>query len=255
MTESAHDTDQPKTETRGPGLPAPRRAKFIGFVSDEDSAATLNAAFAPIFPHGSPFHVVSFRVTLSILSRMVTPEIILVDLSGEDQPLNAMMSLAEAVEPGTIVLMIGQTRDLSFYRAAVGGMGVREYLAKPLTKAAVIQHFVPLLDGGSAYEELRRGGKVIAVTGVRGGVGTTTIATNLAWSVGHDNHRHAILVDADLQTGTTNLSLGVTPTRGLMTALETPERVDHIMIERVVQPAGDRLHLLAAQEQLTQEFT
>jgi pilus assembly protein CpaE len=254
MTESAQPTEQTQVENRNAPLTTTRRAKFIGFVADEDSAATLNAAFEPIFPHGSPFHVVSFRVTLSILSRMVTPEIILVDLSGEDQPLNAMMSLAEVVEPGTTVLMIGQTRDLSFYRSAVGGMGVREYLAKPLTKSAVIKHFVPLLDGGAAYDDLRRGGKVIAVTGVRGGVGTTTIATNLAWSVGHDTHRHAILLDADLQSGTTNLTLGVTPTRGLMTALEMPERVDHIMIERVAQPAGDRLHLLAAQEQLTQDF-
>jgi pilus assembly protein CpaE len=129
MTESAQPTEQTQVENRNAPLTTTRRAKFIGFVADEDSAATLNAAFEPIFPHGSPFHVVSFRVTLSILSRMVTPEIILVDLSGEDQPLNAMMSLAEVVEPGTTVLMIGQTRDLSFYRSAVGGMGVREYLA------------------------------------------------------------------------------------------------------------------------------
>ncbi len=234
--------------------PTRNRARFIGFVADEASAATLSDAFLPIFPHGSPFHVVPFRSTLSILSRMVTPEIVLVDLSTEDQPLNAMMDLAEVVEPGTTVLMIGESRDLSFYRAAVNGMGVKEYLAKPLNKAAVVQHFLPLLGAMSPAEDIRRGGRLVAITGVRGGVGTSTIATSLAWSVGHDTHRHAILLDADLQSGTTSLTFGLPPSRGLLTAITTPERVDHMLIERVSQPAGDRLHLLAAQEQYGHEI-
>jgi pilus assembly protein CpaE len=234
--------------------PTRNRARFVGFVADEASAATLSDAFLPAFPHGSPFHVVPFRTALSILSRMVTPEIVLVDLSTEDQPLNAMMDLAEVVEPGTTVLMIGESRDLSFYRAAVNGMGIKEYLAKPLTKAAVVKHFLPLLGIIAPSEEIRRGGRLIAITGVRGGLGTSTIATNLAWSVGHDTHRHAILLDSDLQTGTTNLTFGLPPSRGLLTALTTPERVDHMLIERVSQSAGDRLHLLAAQEQFDQEI-
>ncbi len=234
--------------------PSRNRARFIGFVADENSAVTLSDAFLPAFPHGSPFHVVPFRTTLSILSRMVTPEIVLVDLSTEDQPLNAMMDLAEVVEPGTTVLMIGESRDLSFYRAAVNGMGVKEYLAKPLNKAAVVKHFLPLLGVMSPDEDIRRGGRIVAITGVRGGIGTSTIATNLAWSVGHDTHRHAILLDADLQSGTSNLSFGLPPSRGLLTAITSPERVDHMLIERVSQPAGDRLHLLAAQEQYDKEI-
>jgi pilus assembly protein CpaE len=236
------------------GQTVSKRPKFIGFVADEASAQILNTAFAPIFPHGCAFHVVQFRVMLSILARMITPEILLVDLTGEDQPLNAMSDLAEVVEPGTIVLMIGHSRDLGLYRAAVNGMGIKEYLTKPLQKADVTKHFLPHLGIAPPVEDIRRGGRLIALTGVRGGVGTTTIATNLAWSVGHDSHRHAVLLDADLQSGTTSLSLGVSPTRGLLTALEAPERVDNMLLERVTQPAGDRLHLLAAQEQYTQDI-
>jgi pilus assembly protein CpaE len=254
---SSSDNDDEPISPSGSADSTPNRnrARFIGFVSESGSAATLSEAFQPAFPHGSPFHVVPFRTTLSILSRMVTPEIVLVDLSGEDQPLNAMMDLAEVVESGTIVLMIGESRDLSFYRAAIAGMGVKEYLAKPLTKAAITRHFLPLLGPiTQAQADIRRGGRLVAVTGVRGGVGTSTIATNLAWSVGHDTHRHAVLLDADLQCGTTNLTLGIPATRGLLTAIESPERVDHMLIERVSQPAGDRLHLLAAQELVEKEI-
>jgi len=256
MSNSAQVTEAGQTDPRefGSVRPAGKRPRFIGFVADEASAAVLNSAFEPIFPNGSPFHVVNFRTTLSILSRMVTPEILLIDLSGEDQPLTALMDLAEVVEPGTTVLMIGESRDLSFYRAAITGMGVTEYLAKPLAKSAVAKHFLPHLGPGPSPDDIPRGGRLIAVTGVRGGVGTTTIATNLAWSVGHDTRRHAVLLDTDLHSGTTSLGLGVAPTRGLLTALEDPDRVDNMLIERVTQHAGDRLHLLAAQEPLTQEI-
>jgi pilus assembly protein CpaE len=252
MTGSAQKSYMTSTssEHAQDATPAPKRAKFLGFVRDEETAAILNAALEPIFPHGSPFHVVPFRGGLSILSRMVTPEVVLIDISGEDQPLNAMADLAEAVEPGTTVLLIGEARDLTFYRAAVNGMGVKEYLSKPLTKAAITQHFLPHITGSAALEGIRRGGRLIAVTGVRGGVGTTTIATNLAWSIGHDKHRHVILLDTDLQTGTTGLALGITPSHGLATAIEAPERIDPMLLERVSQPAGDRLHLLAAQQSL-----
>jgi len=228
-----------------------KRAKFIGFVRDDESAAILNAALEPAFTHGSPFHVVPFRGALSILARMVTPEIVLIDVSGEEQPLNAMMELAEAVEPGTTILLTGEARDLSFYRATVNGMGVKEYLSKPLTIDLVTQHFLPHITGAADFDSIRRGGRLIAVTGVRGGVGTTTIATNLAWSIGHDKRRHAILLDTDLQSGTTSLTLGLHPGFGLSTALESPERIDPMLLERVSQQAGDRLHVLAAQQALT----
>jgi len=253
MTGSAHNPENALTTYKAPEAPAPKRAKFIGFVRDEETSATLNAAFEPIFPHGSPFHVLPFRGALAILSRMLTPEVVLIDISGEEQPLNAMSDLAEVVEPGTTILLIGEARDLTFYRATVNGMGVREYLSKPLTKAAITLHFLPHVNGSGALEGIRRGGRLVAVTGVRGGVGTTTIAANLAWSIGHDKHRHVILLDTDLQTGTTGLALGINPGHGLATAIEAPERIDPMLLERVSQPAGDRLHLLAARQNLQED--
>lgn len=231
--------------------PAPKRTRFIGFVSDQTSAATLHEALQPAFPKGNELHVVNFRNALSLLSGMTTPEIVLVDLSGESQPINAMMDLAEVVEPGTVVLVIGETRDVSFYRSVTKGMGVREYLPKPLTKQAVEQHFLSWMRSDIEMANAPRGGKLISVAGVRGGVGTTSIAANLAWIIGTELHRHTVLLDSDLHTGTAALSLNVTATAGLRTALESPERVDQLLIERAAQPASDRLHVLAAAEALS----
>jgi pilus assembly protein CpaE len=230
-------------------LNALKRPKFLGFVADTASAEALEAAFQPVAQHGGNVHVVNFRTTLAILSRMVSPEVLLVDLTGEEQPLTAMMELAELVESDTTVLVIGQARELSFYRAIVNGMGVREYLAKPLTPAAISTHFLPFIKHDAAHAPVH-GGKIIAIAGARGGVGTTTIAANLAWMIGHEMHRHTVLLDTDLQTGTAGLALNVEPGHGFAGALETPDRMDTMLVERCAQPAGDRLHVMASLEAL-----
>jgi pilus assembly protein CpaE len=232
---------------------APAREKFIGFVRDEASATILHGALAPSLPGGAAFHIVDFRTALSLLHRMTTPEVVLVDLSGEDQPINAMMDLAEAVEPGTVVLAIGETHNVNFYRTVTKGMGVREYLAKPLTPESVRRHFLDLARVDAPVPRGSRGGRMISVCGTRGGIGCSTVATNLAWMIGADMHRHTVLLDSDLHTGTAALSLDVKPLQGLSEALESPQRVDQLLLERSTQQASERLHVMAAMEPITRD--
>ena len=227
------------------------RRRFIGFVSDETTAGLLRDVLEPALPGSQELHVVGFRAALELLSGMRTPEIVLIDLSGESQPLNAIQDLAEVVEAGAVILMIGESREVSFYRAITRGMGVREYLQKPLTRDAVERHFLPWIQPAAEAIPQQRGGRLVTVSGVRGGVGCSTIAANLAWVLGSEMHRHTVLLDSDLHMGTAALALNVQPTTGLRTALEAPDRVDHLLIERAAQPAGERLHVLAAAEPLT----
>jgi len=231
-----------------------KRTKFLGFVSDAASAAALHSVFDPVFPQGGGIHVANFRTTLAILSRMLSPEVLLVDLTDEVQPLNAMMDLSEVVEPGTTVLLIGNQRDLSFYRNVVNGMGVSEYVAKPLTKAAIEKHFVPLIRGTASPAAMGSHGRLIAVAGTRGGTGSTLVAANLAWLIGHELHRHSLLLDSDMHTGTAALALNQERGQGLMSALESPERVDRMLIDRIAQPVGDRVHLISSLEPVTRQL-
>lgn len=247
------------TDVRGPSYAAaprpvvPKREKFIGFVKDEASAVILHRGLAPAFPNGCKISVLDFRTSLTLLANMPTPEIVLVDVSGEDQPINAIMDLAEVVEVGTVVIAIGDTHNVNFYRTVTKGMGVREYLAKPLTLEAVQRNLLGLTRAEMEQAAVSRGGRMVAICGVRGGVGATTVATNLAWMIGTEMHRHTVLLDADLHSGTVALNLNVKHDKGLCTALETPERVDQLLIERSTQPAGDRLHVLAALEGLARD--
>jgi pilus assembly protein CpaE len=229
-------------------LPRTRRQKFAGFTRDQASAIALHEALSGVLPEGNHFHVVNFRASLSILAGMKTPEIVLVDLSGEDQPINALMELADAVDQGTTVIAIGDVHNVSFYRTITKGMGIKEYLPKPLQRDAIQKHFGGLLTSEMKVEPGSRGGRLVAITGARGGVGTSTIASNLSWMIGAEMHRHTVLLDADLYAGTVSLDLDIHASTGLASAIESPDRVDHLLLERATQPAGDRLHVLAAME-------
>ncbi|WP_298284652.1 AAA family ATPase [Acidocella sp.] len=235
--------------------PAPvKRDKFIGFARDEQSANLLHETLGSYVPNTNIVHVVDFRTSLTILAAMASPEIVLIDLSGEEQPINAVLEVADVVEPGTIVLAIGESQNVNFYRTVTKGMGVREYLPKPLARGAVEEHFLPIIANQTASDQPQRGGRLVVVAGTRGGVGATTISTNLAWYISSELHRHTLLIDGELHTGTVALNLDIQPNTALATALEAPERVDQLFIERSTLDAGDRLHVLAGIEELGRDI-
>ncbi len=231
----------------------PKRDKFIGFVRDEESASLLHSVLAGHIPNSNQVHLVDFRHALTILAATPTPEIVLVDLSGEEQPINALMDLADTVDAGTVVLAVGEVQNVNFYRIVVKTMGVKEYLPKPLTSEAIAQNFLPVIDNLARERDHLRGGRMIALCGARGGVGTSCITTNLGWYIASELHRHTVLLDGEINTGTLALDMDIPGNRGLSAVLEAPQRVDQLLIERCAQDAGERLHVMAGLEALNWE--
>jgi pilus assembly protein CpaE len=193
------------------------------------------------------------REVTRALQRGAAPRVLVVDISGVAQPLSALGELSQLVEPDTRVLAIGDREDLALYRGLTRGLGVLEYLFKPLTREMVAAHFVPIITNvpGAGGGRVLRGGRLIAVTGTHGGVGATMIAANLAWVLAEVGRRHTLLLDGDLYGGTAATLLSARPAPGFRAALETPERVDDLFIDRTAQRLGERLHVLAGEGPLS----
>ena len=62
-----------------------------------------------------------------------------------------------------------------------------------------------------------------------------------------------MLVDLNMDSGDAALELAASPTNALHEALESPERVDKLFLERGALHAGDRLDLLASPRALGPE--
>lgn len=226
------------------------RPNCIAFLNDGTTENAVQQGLADVMPGGVETRRGGVRAAISALQKTATPRVLIVDVGGEESPLGALEDLSNVVEPHVCVLVVGDQAGLDFYREVTRGVGAMEYLAKPLTRDLVSRHFGPLAAGRAPTGDAALGGRLLTITGVRGGVGATTVAVNLAWHFGVLARRHTVLLDADLHFGTASFLLNVPPGNGLSAALQTPDRIDSLLAERAAQPVDDRLHVLAAQEPL-----
>ena len=232
------------------GAKRPERPALLAFVNDAGSEAVLREGLAEFAPEGLHVRRMSCAQAVAHLRKSPTPRILIVDVSGEEQPINALLALSEVVEPDVRVLVIGDREDINFYRQLTRGLCVLEYLYKPLVRTMVARHFGPWIGDGVSVVEPTHGGRVISVTGASGGSGSTTVAVNLAWHFATEIRRHTLLLDPNLHTGHVALALGVKGDTGLRTALELPDRVDELFVERSAQLVVDRLSVLSSEEKL-----
>jgi pilus assembly protein CpaE len=231
-----------------PAIQRHDRPSLVAFVTDAHSEEALEDGLADVVPGKLDIRRGSLRGAIAAMQKEATPKVLVVDVSGEDQPLTALGDLAHVVEPDVCVLVIGELDGVDFYREITRGLGAADYLPKPLTRDKVARHFAMLVRGQAPVTEALLGGRAVGITGVRGGVGATTIATNLAWHFGVTLRRHTVLFDPDLHLGAAAFMLNAQPGGGLKMALEAPDRIDTLLAERAAQPVSERLHVLAGEE-------
>jgi len=227
------------------------KASLIGFVTDADSEHAIRDGMAELVP-SFQLKRATIRQATALLRKMPSPEVLIVDITGEDAPLAALHDLSEVVEPSTKVLVVGDRADMNFYRSLTRDLGVAEYLYKPLAKEMVARMFGPTCAARPVASGALQGGRIVAVSGACGGVGTTTIAANLAWYLGEELKRHTLLFDPDIYTGNAAIMVGGRSGTGLRLALETPSRVDELFVERAAQPVSERLSVLAGDEKISE---
>jgi pilus assembly protein CpaE len=184
------------------------------------------------------------------LSEQRSPHLLLVDISGVELPLSQIQNLGDVCEPGTTVIAIGDHNDVALFRD-LQAAGVSDYLVKPLTRELLTKALSPRVNGsgdmGRSVATLKLG-KMIAFIGARGGVGTTTLAANLAWHLANRQSRRVALVDLDLQHGDCPLLFNADTTSGLRDALANPLRLDPLLLDRIMTQHGERLFILAGEE-------
>ena len=223
------------------------RRHLIAFVNDAESERVLRTSLSDLLPEPPDMRRGGIRAAYVAMQKTTSPRILVVDVTGEEHALKALADLATVVEPDVCVLVIGEIDGMEFYREITRGLGAADYLPKPLARDLVLRHFGSFVLGRSPTATTALGGRVIAVTGVRGGCGASSIAVNLAWHFGVTLRHHTVLVDPDLYRGNAAYLLNVHPGEGLRAALETPQRIDTLLAERAAQPAADRLHVLAGE--------
>lgn len=242
-------------ETTSPevGQGASGREHFTAFLVDEGSERVVRQCLHDLVVPFTSVHRGGISKAIEHLATARSPQVLLVDLTGVELPATEIHRLSEVCEPHTMVVAIGERNDVGLYRDLVQA-GVIDYLVKPMTRTLLHNVLQPMFQGPTEAPSAlqQKVGKVVAVLGARGGVGTTTIATNLAWYLSHRRSSRVALVDLDLVHGDGALLLDIKPAGGVREVLENPQRIDHLFLDRVMTRFGDRLFVLAAEERMDQ---
>lgn len=180
----------------------------------------------------------------------VTPNLLIVEtrLGGHDA-LEELDRLAEVCDPATKVVVVGRVNDVELYRELMK-RGASEYLVAPLDPL----HLIEVIAGLYADPGRRPIGKVVAFIGARGGSGSSTLCHNIGWCVAEEHRINTTIIDLDLPFGTVALNFNDEPGQSVADALVTPERLDDVLLERILLKRGEYLSLFAAPAMLDRDY-
>ncbi|PZO47504.1 MAG: hypothetical protein DCF16_17620 [Alphaproteobacteria bacterium] len=174
---------------------------------------------------------------LAALDGGARPDLVIVDttLSGAEM-MQGVDRLLTRLGAGAKLIVIGAVNDIGVLRA-LNQRGVAAYMMAPVTANDLAQSVCAL------FEHADRS-RVIAVMGARGGVGASTVAQNIAWTIAERCDAPTALVDLDIGFGAAAASFQVEP-HGFVTDLVGAE-ADEATLDRALAQPLDRLLLAAS---------
>lgn len=195
----------------------------------------MNKAHVKLHMGGAPAAVEAYRVA-------PTPNLIVLEATQDRNALVGQLDeLSQFCDVGTKVIICGKVNDIVLYRQLIL-RGVSEYLVAPFGVMEFVQAVSHLYNAPGANPV----GRVVAVIGAKGGVGSSTIAHNVAWSIAGGLDTSTVIADLDLGFGTAGLDYNQDPPQGIAEAVFAPDRVDSNLVDRLLSKCSDNLSLLAA---------
>jgi pilus assembly protein CpaE len=168
--------------------------------------------------------------------------------SNPDKALELVASLSKSA-PSCAILAISSSTDGNLILRTMRA-GAKEFLTQPIKVedlSHALQRVSNQLNGGGASG---RGCKLFAVTGATGGVGSTSLAVNLACSLAADDQNSVVLLDLDLCLGDADVFLDTIPEYTLYDVAQNVSRLDLTLLKRSLTKHDTGLYLLPRPVQL-----
>ncbi len=181
--------------------------------------------------------------------------------TANEEDIAAIKELTSAGESAAKIVAVGSdTMTLADTRRLISA-GVADVLPDSASpdemREAVMACLSPKPEVVATVTPIREPGKVITVTPVRGGAGSTTIAVNLADRLQMGNQRRrkenptrVVLVDFDIQFGTVAAFLDVDPCECLFQLAMDGNEPDGLFVEQSIATLPSGLSVITAPEGL-----
>lgn len=195
-------------------------------------------------------HMGGIATAIEFYQSAQTPNLIIVESRNEPKQLIEQLSeLAQVCDPSTKVVVVGHYNDVWLYRELIR-FGISEYVVAPVSMADVLSVISSIFIDPAAEPM----GRSIAFVGAKGGVGSSTLAHNVAWAISDLFSSEVVIADLDLAFGTANINFDQDPAQGIAEAVFSPERIDEVYLDRLLAQCAEKLSLLAAPSMLDRTY-
>jgi pilus assembly protein CpaE len=170
------------------------------------------------------------------------PDVLLLDIRGQSGLPPGLAALKRR-HPSMGVVIVAPTLDPALMLEAMRS-GVNEFVTEPVTPADLKAGIERVLGQQSAPTSQ---GQVLAFVGAKGGVGTTTIAVNVAVALANEQSAPVLMTDLHVSVhGDAALLLGVEPRFSVVDAIENTNRLDAAYLKGLVVKSKVGLDVLAS---------
>ena len=179
-----------------------------------------------------------------------TPNLIILETHAPHAMLVAELEeLAQSCDAGTKVVIVGAANDVVLYRDLMK-RGISEYLVAPVSAFELMECLSNLYNNPASDPV----GQVLAFVGAKGGVGSSTVCHNVAWTLSEILSTDIVIADMDLAFGTTGLDFNQDPVQGIADALQNPDRLDEVLLDRLLTTCSKHLSIFAAPVVLDRDY-
>jgi pilus assembly protein CpaE len=152
----------------------------------------------------------------------------------------------------TQCIILSETNTIDQLRRAMRS-GAKEHLSLPVSRTDLIKTVREVYQeeqrrhtpSFAQAADPKKTTKVISITGAKGGIGKTTLATNLAISIAQETREPTILIDLYVQFGDVGMLLNMAPQRTIAElATLDPSEVDEQLVADCIAQHDSGLHVL-----------
>ncbi len=187
------------------------------------------------------------------LARDTEPDVVVIAI---EEPLIRALQTVEAMAdllPQSPIIGYSTIREPSAMRKAMLA-GVKDYLAAPVKEEDLIASIHTVI----AQEERRRArlsgeadepvsaGTVVTVFGAKGGIGKTTIATNLATALVQKTNQSVVVVDLDTRFGDVAILMDIPVERSIADMAVPEEEITREMLQECIYTHNTGVAILPA---------
>jgi pilus assembly protein CpaE len=174
------------------------------------------------------------------------PDLLFFELGSDVEKEMAMIeSLLKSNEVGAVFLTAENAEPAVLMQAI--RLGVKEFFSQPIQADQLKQAFekIKTEQKESTLNAGEKFGKIISLFGSKGGVGTTTVAVNLAMSLLNSKKEHSVvLLDMNTLFGEVPLFLEMTPKFHWGDITKNIERLDDTFLANILTQHESGIHVL-----------